>query len=264
MNRLLVVALVAGAFLCTNTSEAQVQIKPIQGKRIQIKGGKVRPIQRPGRNQNAYLLRNKDVQKDINLSTEDQKKINDAVEDQQNAYKNLKNLKGKDRFKKIREISQATNKALQGVANNLNEKQKARLKQLQWQIRGPRTAAKELGITKEQQAKFRDIYKTIAKERRAIFQKNKGNRKAIQEANAKLNEKINKMIVESLTKEQQAKWKEMTGKPFQGNLRGGFGAIGRPIVPRPGIRPGQPRIQPNPIRIQVRPIRKKQIQPEQD
>jgi len=90
------------------------------------------------------------------------------------------------------------------LAEILSEKQLARLKQIALQLEGPRAIlaperAEELQLTEEQQEKIR-----------------------------RLTPKNGKSLLAILDAEQQAKWREMTGRPFRGKL-----AMPGPGMPMP-------------------------------
>src|SRR5262245_36940200 len=104
------------------------------------------------------LLEVPDVQKDLKLSDEQLKKINDLLQKQKQKFKELlKDVKGKEVFEKMKELTEAGQKAAMEM---LTEPQKTRLKQLEFQTRGARAfvdpqVVKDLELTDEQVGKIR-------------------------------------------------------------------------------------------------------------
>jgi hypothetical protein len=187
------------------------------------------------------LLENADVQKDLKLSDDQVKKITELAAKQKAAIAEIfKDLKGKEAFDKMMELTKANQKVIGDV---LNAKQNERLKQLELQQRGPRAfadpkIAKDLGLSDEQTTKVREILKESAKKLFELF-KDKPKPEEIQKKMAELNKGTTDELLKTLTDEQKKKWQELTGEPFQGTLPPsffpGFGGVlpGGPVRESP-------------------------------
>jgi len=170
------------------------------------------------------LLENADVQKDLKLSDDQVKKITELGAKQRAAIAEIfKDLKGKEAFDKMMELTKANQKAIGDI---LNAKQNERLKQLELQQRGPRACldrkvAKDLGLSAEQTTKVREMVKESTKKLFELF-KDKPKPEEIRKMMAELNKSIMDDILKTLTDEQKKKWRELTGEPFQGMLPQSF------------------------------------------
>jgi hypothetical protein len=139
-----------------------------------------------------------------------------------------------ERQKKRMEAAQAREKK---VAEILEPAQLKRLKEIGLQSLGvrafsiPRLVA-DLNLTEDQQDKIRKITEESAFDLGKMMRSGElaeGDSDEIKAANkakiAKVNDAAMEKVVALLTSEQQAKWKELLGEPFKGQLeqRGGFG-----------------------------------------
>ncbi len=195
------------------------------------KGGFQFPLQ-PGGGQ-LRLLENADVQKDLKLSEDQVKKVGALAQKQKDA---LKDLKGKDRFAKMKELAESTKKSLGDLltANQMN-----RLGQLELQQKGARAfldkkIAENLGLKEEQTTKIKEALKESGKKTFELFKEAKGNFAEMQKKLAELNKSTTADIVKGLTEEQRKKWKEMAGEPFNGTLPPSGLFPGIIIQPLPG------------------------------
>jgi hypothetical protein len=206
------------------------------------------------------LLENKDVQADLKLNMQQVEVINNLIKNQETA---LKDLKGKARLDKIKELTASNKKAIEEL---LNPQQTTRLEQLKVQQMGPAAfinpvASKDLNITADQKAKIQEIQKASLTKRTDIIKQTQNDLKERQKKLGELNKEIVQDIVKTLTPDQQQKWKEIAGEPFQGVLPavgplGGIGII-RPMPINPQPLPIQPKqVPPNKIKIQKIKVQK--------
>src|ERR1043165_1050856 len=178
------------------------------------------------------LVENKDVQKDIKLSDEQLKQIAELSRKYAEGVRGL----GFQDLEKRKKLNEATQKSLSEV---LAPEQAKRLKQIELQQRGANIFldplfAKALAITPEQQAVILKQMQGFGPRWIAIIQAAKGNPQEIQKKIAELNRGLVVDIVKDLKKEQQAKWRDLTGEVFAGTL---------PTMVPVGVLPN-PRPQP--------------------
>jgi hypothetical protein len=162
------------------------------------------------------LLRQKSVQKELGISADAAKKIMAFTEKQSEAAGKAIGMAEAERKKAFAKLQDQNKKFL---ADTLNAKQKTRLEQLYLQFTAPyqltrAKATKELKLNKDQQQKFKDLYKQYRKEMGDIlFGKDTKDRA---EKFGKLRSKTRTKILSILTKKQQAQVKKAVGAPFTG------------------------------------------------
>jgi hypothetical protein len=190
------------------------------------------------------LLRDKGVQQELKLTADQIKAVDAAAKKQEETMQAARG--GGGNFQELFQKLQAINKE---ATDTLKPDQKKRLHQLELQQRGlsalaapanprnpnpqPSPLAKELNITEAQQKQIQDIVAANREKMRDIRQNAAGNREEIAKKTAELNKNTNEKIMGILTADQKAKWKEMTGEPYKGQLPaagfgGGFGGGRRP------------------------------------
>ncbi len=204
-----------------------------------------------------FLLRSEQVQKELKLTEEQTKKLAALQEEQAQKMRELvqgmgglspeeRRARMQESQKKRAELAQAYDKKLAEV---LNADQAKRLDQIALQQRGIRgmldeEVAKKLGLTDEQKEKITAAANWVREEQtRSLREGREGGARPDPEAFAKLREKragiakegMNKALA-VLTDEQKKKWEEMTGKPFELDMRT-FGPGTRPGA-GPGAAPG--------------------------
>jgi Spy/CpxP family protein refolding chaperone len=162
------------------------------------------------------LLGQESVQKELKLTDDQVKKVQELTEKQRDAFRDFQNLDQDERRKKMQEIGQANQKAIGGI---LKEGQLKRLKQITWQQQGAGAfrdaeVASALKLTDEQKQKMRDIQQSAFGEMRDLGRDEEA-RKKRQEILKATNDKL----LALLTPEQKDKLKEMTGEPFKGEIR---------------------------------------------
>ncbi len=161
------------------------------------------------------LLRNEAVQKDVGISDEQKEKIQEVMASGRQGRgerPDFQNMTQEERQKWMEDRAKAAEAQLKKVGEILDKKQMGRLEQIRLQSMGAMAimdedVAKKLDITKEQQDKLRATQRELFQEMR-----DSGGRGA--EAMAKIREKMEANVKDVLTDEQEAKLKDMLGKPF--------------------------------------------------
>jgi hypothetical protein len=164
------------------------------------------------------LLRQKSVQKELNLTDDTVKKIMDFTNKEAEEYAKDLKLEAKEREDKIDELGKANRKFLE---EHLSADQRKRLEQVTLQVTavyqlGRPEVAKALKLTEEQQTKFEQLQKETRKALEEIITSTE--RAGRTEKLAKLREETNRMIMEALTDEQKARVREIVGEPFRGEI----------------------------------------------
>jgi Spy/CpxP family protein refolding chaperone len=164
------------------------------------------------------LLAQKSVQEELKLSDEQIKKAAELQEKQRGSFKDFQGKSREEIVKLLQQRSQETDKALSAF---LKPDQHARLKQISLQLRGSMAfadpmVADALGLSAEQKEKLETLRRETGEAARALFQGgfNDETRKKL----AELRQNANDKAINVLTSEQQAKWKQMTGEPFKGEI----------------------------------------------
>ncbi len=160
------------------------------------------------------LVETKDAQKDLRLTDAQLKKIAELSQAHADRVRGL-NFQDIDKRKKANDITSAALREL------LNEEQAKRLKQLELQQRGAGVfgdpaIGKQLDISNEQRGAIITTLQTFSPQYVKIFQAAKGNQQEIQKKLSELHREYTAKIVATLSKEQQAKWRDLAGPPFEG------------------------------------------------
>jgi hypothetical protein len=162
------------------------------------------------------LLGQKSVQQELKLSEEQVKKIAELSKKRRDLtwWEMWRNLSPEEARARI-SGQEAQEKSL---VEKLDEPQTRRLKQIVWQQRGglalgESEVAAALALTPEQQKEIRSLLDEW-------HHRGRGQRKNVSE-----------QLLNVLTEGQKAKWNEMLGEPFKGEIRLGFGG---PFGPGPG------------------------------
>jgi hypothetical protein len=176
------------------------------------------PVQPEGTTVKLLLLRQKSVQKELDLSADVVKKIMAFTDEQSEAAGNALALPEAQRKTAFEQLEDKNKKFLAGT---LDAKQNTRLDQLYLQVTAAYQLtrpeiAKALSLTDDQQKKFKDLHAEYRKEMADIlFGKDTAGRA---EKFAKLREKTRTKILSMLTDKQQAQARELTGPPFTGEI----------------------------------------------
>lgn len=198
-------------------------------------------MMRGGGNVTGMLLQRADVQKELNL-TEDQKtKIRQTQEKRQAAMQELRNMSPEERQQKMQELMAGND-----LTAVLNDTQKKRLKELEYQWQGAmalnqQEVAQAVGLTQEQRTKIAGIQEQMGQTLRDAMQgfQPGGDMTEVRKKMEDVRSKTEKEIEAVLTAEQKQKWQQMQGKSFTfeggrgmgfggGFGRGGFGGGQRP------------------------------------
>jgi Spy/CpxP family protein refolding chaperone len=180
------------------------------------------------------LLRQEAVLKELSLTDEQKTKLKEALPEGRGpgggGGQNFRDMSEEERAKAMEERAKQAAETEKKIAEILDEKQNARLKQIRLQVTGARAitikeVAEELGITEEQSTKIREAMTALREEMMSGGGGGPG-------AFAEMAEKMNAKLMEQLTDEQKAKYKEMLGETFdvsqiQMGFGGGAGSGGR-------------------------------------
>jgi hypothetical protein len=162
------------------------------------------------------LLRQKPVQDELRLNAEQVQQITQLADQRRDTYRMLNNLSPEKWRQKIEEV-RALEKTLTEL---LRPEQQQRLQQLLLQQRGiaaftDGVVAQTLKLTAEQVERIGAIQGEVRRvTRSAVFSRNDAGKDT------------RERILSLLNPEQRAKWKELTGEPFQGVLLQGGIVIG--------------------------------------
>jgi hypothetical protein len=164
------------------------------------------------------LLRQKSVQKELDISADVAKKVMAFTEQQSEAFGKAVGMAEAARKTAFAQLQEQNRKFL---ADTLNAKQNTRLDQLYLQFTAPdqltkAETAKALNLTEDQQQKCKDLHKEYRKEMEDIFFGKDTEGRA--QKFAKLREKTRTKILSILTEKQQAQAREAVGPPFTGEL----------------------------------------------
>jgi hypothetical protein len=177
------------------------------------------------------LVSQKSVQEELKLTGEQVKKAEELSEQlrekQRDLRESLQDLEPAEARKKMQEINQANDKA---VAAILKPEQVKRVHQISRQLAGAQAfnnpeIASELKLTDNQKQEIQKINEETGEQMRDLFQggpPDDETRKKMED----LRKIAYNKAVSTLTSEQKDKWKEMTGKPFTGQVNF-FGRRGR-------------------------------------
>jgi Spy/CpxP family protein refolding chaperone len=195
-----------------------------------------------------FLLRNPGVQKELKLSDEQIKKVEEVTQSIQDKHREdfeaAGKLEGDERGAKFQEImktmGEETNKAL---AEILKPEQSKRLKEISLQQRkadafNDPEVQKALNLTDDQKEKIKTINEDAAKKMEESFPRGRrggGGGGFDPERFKKMNtmrDETLEHVVSVLTDDQKKTWKEMTGAPFKFEFQ--------PGGPRGGGRRGPP------------------------
>jgi hypothetical protein len=173
------------------------------------------------------LLSQKSVQEELKLTADQVTKVTEAQRKQMAARQQGGDLSPEERAKKNQEMTKEADKV---VADALQPEQAKRLKQITLQVQGAQAfnnpeVAKTLNITDEQKQKLKGIQDNANKERAALRQGG-GDRQEAMKKMQEIGKKTNTEAMALLKDDQKAKWKEMTGEPFKGEITFGPGGGG--------------------------------------
>jgi hypothetical protein len=165
------------------------------------------------------LLLQPSVCKDLDLSADKRKKIENFADGQWKKAQALADLEEKERDKRFEDMTKENEKFVSEV---LSPDQKKRLHQIILQTAGllcvtrPHVA-KELKLSDEQKKRAAQMQQEARDEVEELIHETGDEQKDAKLR--ELHETSRKRLTELLTDEQESKWKELTGKPFKGEIR---------------------------------------------
>jgi len=205
------------------------------------------------------LISNEQVQKELGLNDEQKKKVQTLTEEMRKEREemfrdavasvgDLDSLSEEERRTKISESMTELNKKLADkftakLGEIIDPAAQERLKQISWQASGVRAyrdpeVAKALGLSREQQDKLAAISKDFETKMAEAFRAGGGGN-AFQQMR-EMGEQLTSQSNDVLSREQQDKFEQLKGKPFDvAQLRGG--GFGRRGDRSGGERGGRPR-----------------------
>jgi hypothetical protein len=243
-----------------------------------FKGVLVRKDSMPGRvilllPTSGYLLAQASVQEDLQLSDEQRQKVKDDLPAKWQAVSNFSSRD--DRTKKSAEAYKLLDKA---IADILKPAQERRLREIEFQqqekdgmrkLLATTGLGEKLSLTEEQKKKVAAINENADKVQQLMLLNNwpqtgPASGGLLYETRTKLAKATDDRVAAVLTADQKAKLKEMSGKPFTGELaprrdfpfrgRGGFPGGGNPDNSGAGGAPGRGGIPPGRGGFPDRPI----------
>ena len=133
-----------------------------------------------------------------------------------------------------KQMAERTAKAKKELAGILLSEQQKRLQEIYVQVNGTQAlndadVAAAIGLTDDQKAKMDTIRDEAGNERRDLFQNAGDDREGMMEKMTALQKQTEEKLVAVLSADQQTKFAELKGKPFdmpEDALRGGFGGRG--------------------------------------
>lgn len=216
MRRTLGLAAVGFAMLMLVTA-ASAQERQGRGRGEGGRGG-------PGGRGPGSMLLNENVQKELNLSEDQVKKIKEAAEKVQASHKEELDALGKadrsegreKRQSLFRTMSQETDKQVKEI---LTPEQQTRYEEIRLQMRGARAfedaeVQSKLKLTDEQKSSIKTILEDSAKEMRSIRESAGEDRQAIGQKMMALRKETMEKITGVLNDEQKKTWTKLTGKHF--------------------------------------------------
>jgi len=191
---------------------------------------------RGGGGNKAMLLQRDDVKKDLALTSEQTKKLEDVQQDQQDkmraAFQEMRDSGGQPDPDKMREMftkmMKESEKAAMAV---LTPEQQKRLKEIWVQVSGNRVVLdedmqKELALTADQKAKVKALQAKQQEAMQSVMEQMRNqeiDRDQAMEIFKKNDKALDTELGKVLTAEQAAKLKGMAGKPFKADEENGGG-----------------------------------------
>jgi Spy/CpxP family protein refolding chaperone len=196
----LLTMLAAGALVAANKPTLKIENQPMGGPP---------PL---------FLLQQKDVQKELKLTSDQTAKLKEAFDKQKQEAQTLRELQGDARQERVRELMRADQKTMHEV---LQPDQQKRLRQIMLQEQGapafahPRVA-RELNISDDQEQKIEDILDTAGRKMHSLYRN--GQETSSRQQAEDLDRQTTTNILDVLTPEQKMKWKQLVGEPFHGEI----------------------------------------------
>ncbi len=164
------------------------------------------------------LLRQKSVRQELKITPKEREKIFEFTHKQHEAAQQAMKLGAGERKEKFAKLHKANEQFLE---NALTPEQRKRLDQITLQVAGlhwlTRPAiARELKLTRDQEQKARELHKESRKEVVEIIHAKSSTGR--HEKLAELRKATRQKLMNLLTPDQKARWKELAGPPFTGQL----------------------------------------------
>jgi type 1 glutamine amidotransferase len=179
----------------------------------------------------AMLLGQESVRKELKLSAEQIKKVEELSDKMRAKMQDAFALEEPERGKKLQELNQENDKALAAV---LAPEQAKRLKQIAYQQQGTAAlataeVAKEIGLSDEQRKQIADINDETGRKTRELLQPGAKPDEATRAKIEELRKAGSDKVLAVLTDAQRAAWKDLQGEPFKGQIA--FGGGPKPADP---------------------------------
>jgi uncharacterized membrane protein len=165
------------------------------------------------------LLRQQSVQKELKLTPDEIEKVHKHCAMQWEKAEKISKLTNEaERDKKFEELTKENDRFIEST---LKKPERERLREITLQIAGllclsRADVASQLGLTAEQKQKLPALQKEARHEMEEVIYDTKKEEKRAKLK--ELRETSRKRLLELLTDAQEAKWKQMIGTPFQGDL----------------------------------------------
>jgi len=168
------------------------------------------------------LLDQKPIQDELKLDKDQIAKVAEAFKKQLTARQAIRDLEAEERPKKIAELDKESEKIALAI---LKPEQAKRFHQIALQVLGARAFTRPdvvaaLKLTDAQKEQVDEVLKGIVDQVKGLRGPG-GTRSAVQKKMIELTKSGREKIIKTLTADQQAKWKELTGAPFKGEVRVG-------------------------------------------
>lgn len=177
-------------------------------------------------NSGIFLLMRADVQRDLELSSEQKSKLDaiqqESMEQMRTMFEEMRNSGGG--FESMRETMEKFQAEVTKKAHAvLNDQQRKRLKEIEVQLQGNRAILnpeiqKDLGLTDAQKAKIKSLQDNLNAANQALMQDVRDgliDMQSVRERMENNNKVLDTELGKVLTEEQAAKLKAMAGKPFK-------------------------------------------------
>jgi hypothetical protein len=185
-----------------------------------------------GPGESMMLLRQESVRKELKLTPEQLIKVADLTEKMHDKFDRVI-IEGseEERDKQLKELKKEHEKAQaenqKALAEILKPEQWKRLKQISYQRQGGKAftdqdLAKAIQLTEDQQKKIRAINDETSKQVHELFESGAPRDEEIRQKMTELQKASTAKILKLLTEAQTAKWNQLQGEPFKGEIRSDF------------------------------------------
>lgn len=168
------------------------------------------------------LLSQKSVQEELGVTPDQQHRLQELFRRDREAAGRLGSLSADERQHRIRQLIEDDEKAISDV---LKPEQQRRLGQISLQLYGAQAFAdpgigKELNLTPEERGRAIAVLEETGK-RMDDLRPGSADEDAIRRQTRELDQRAADRIVAMLNPDQQARWKQMVGRPFKGEVKFG-------------------------------------------